>query len=164
MISIQSKLEDELVSLIPLQESDFEKLYEVASDPLIWEQHPSWDRYKKEVFQDFFKGAMDSKGGYLILEKETGEIIGSSRYYEYDAAEKSIAIGYTFIARKFWGGKYNSAIKKLMIDHAFTFADQVIFHVGMNNIRSQKAVLKLGAVKTGVKDNSYIYNLQQQPH
>src|SRR5690349_21474787 len=97
-------LQDEITKLIPLQEDHFEELYKVASDPLIWEQHPIKDRYKKEVFLPFFETAVQAKSSFLILDKQTNEIIGTTRFYDYKPENSSIAIGYTFISRKFWGG------------------------------------------------------------
>lgn len=138
-------LENELVKLIPLSETDFEALYQIASDPLIWEQHPNKDRYKREVFRTFFDDAIKSKGAFLIVEKSSNKAIGSTRYY--DATNSSITIGYTFFGREFWGGQYNKATKKLMIDYAFQFVDKIHFHIGAENIRSQKGIEKLGAVK-----------------
>ena len=142
-------LEDHIVSIIPLKENDFNELFSVASDPLIWEQHPSSDRYKKEVFQIYFDSAVQSGSAFLLYDKVTNELIGSSRYYDYNPEESKIAIGFTFLARKFWGGEYNRSVKKLMLDYAFRFVDSVVFHIGPSNIRSQKAILKIGAKKTG---------------
>lgn len=158
----QRELADELIQIIPLKAEHFESLYQVASDPLIWEQHPNNDRYRRDVFESFFEGALASQGAYLILSKETGEVIGSSRYYDLEEAQ--VAIGFTFIGRAFWGGMYNSALKKLMITHAFGYLDAVIFHVGSQNLRSQKAVAKLGAKKIAEQEVSpvklnYIYQL-----
>lgn len=144
---LQPSLENEFVKIQPLKESDFEQLYAVASDPLIWEQHPNPDRYKKAVFETFFKGAMQSQGAFLVSDKKTGKLIGSSRFYGFDPKKNSIAIGYTFLAKDHWGSKYNPALKKLMIDHAFRFVDSIIFHVGALNVRSQKAIERLGANK-----------------
>jgi RimJ/RimL family protein N-acetyltransferase len=147
MISLQPVLQNELILLQPLQQSDFERLYEVASDPLIWEQHPNKDRYKREVFQTYFEGAMESKGALLVIDKQSGEIAGSSRFYDYNEAENSLLIGYTFISRKFWGKAYNPAMKALMIDHAFQYVDKILFHIGANNVRSQIAIGRVGAAK-----------------
>lgn len=144
---LQPTLENELIKIQPLQHSDFETLYNIASDPLIWEQHPNKDRYKREVFETFFKGAMESKGAFLVFDNKTKELIGSSRFYEFDTDNKSIAIGYTFLAKDHWGTTYNQALKLLMIEHAFNFVDRIIFHIGANNIRSQKAIEKLGVKK-----------------
>lgn len=145
--SIQPILENDYVKLIPLQENDFEQLFSVASDPLVWEQHPNKDRYKRDVFERFFEGALESGGAFKIIEKNTGEIAGSTRFYNYNAADNSIFIGYTFYARKFWGSKMNPQVKKLMLDYIFQFVDKVNFHVGKDNLRSQKAMEKLGAKK-----------------
>jgi RimJ/RimL family protein N-acetyltransferase len=152
---LQPILENELVKLVPLKANNFESLYLVASDPLIWEQHPDKYRYKKDVFEKYFKGAMESGGAFLVLEKNSGEIIGSSRYYDFDNEKNSIAIGYTFLAKNYWGTTYNSAMKKLMLDHAFKFVETVIIHIGAKNIRSQKAIEKLGALKIGEIEMNY---------
>ena len=109
---------------------------------------PNKDRYKRDVFETFFKGAMESKGAFLVFDTKTNKVIGSSRYYDVDTEHHSIAIGYTFVARDHWGGIYNPALKSLMINYAFQFADTVLFHVGAVNVRSQKAVERLGAKKT----------------
>ncbi|MFH6990298.1 GNAT family N-acetyltransferase [Flavobacterium collinsii] len=150
-------LEDDLTQLIPLQESDFEKLYQVASDPLIWEQHPNKNRYEKEVFQNFFEGAIESKGAFLIVDKTTGEIAGSTRFYEYDPENKTVFIGYTFYGRKFWGTGFNTQVKKMMLDYAFKAVDKIQFHIGAENYRSQKAIEKLGAIKVEELEVAY-YN------
>nr|WP_294779404.1 GNAT family N-acetyltransferase [uncultured Flavobacterium sp.] len=139
-------LENEITKLIPLEEKHFEALFEAASDPLIWEQNPVRNRYERDVFKTFF-GIILTKGSFLILDKETNEIMGTTSFYDYDPEKSSVAIGYTFITRKYWGGPYNRANKKLLIDYAFQYVDLILFHVGSENFRSQKAVLKLGAEK-----------------
>lgn len=148
-------LQNEFIRLVPLQETDFEKLYSVASNPLVWEQHPNPNRYKLEDFTNYFKGAIESKGAFLILDALTNETIGSSRYYDYNKEINSVLIGYTFIGTKFWGKGYNKALKKLMLDYAFQFVDKVYFHIGAFNIRSQKAIEKIGATKIGEFEVEY---------
>jgi len=152
---LQPTLENEFVKIRPLREDDFEILYSVASDPLIWEQHPNKNRYKRDVFDTFFKGAMESKGGFLVFDAGTGKPIGSSRYCELNEEKKSVEIGYTFLARDHWGTTYNRALKTLMLDHAFKFVNSAIFHIGAVNIRSQKAIEKLGAKKIGEAEMEY---------
>ncbi|NCU05316.1 MAG: GNAT family N-acetyltransferase [Chitinophagaceae bacterium] len=147
MINLQPILENEFIRLQPLLQDDFERLYAVAADPLIWEQHPNKNRYQRDVFQTYFEGAMESKGALLLIDKQTGEPAGSSRFYDYNEAENSLLIGYTFVARKFWGKGYNPAMKALMLDHAFQVVDKVLFHIGANNTRSQIAIGRIGAVK-----------------
>lgn len=155
--SLQFPLEGDLVRLIPLKADDFDALFQVASDPLIWEQHPNKERYKKEVFTGFFEGALLSNGAYLVRDAMTGEAIGSTRYYDKNEDEGSVFIGYTFIARKYWGKKINTEMKKLMLDYAFQYCHKVFFHVGINNIRSQKAMARIGGVKVRELEVAY-YN------
>lgn len=154
-MNLQPSLSNDLISIRPLKADDFETLYAVASDQLLWEQHPNKDRYKREVFEVFFKGAMESGGAFLVSDTKTGAVIGSSRYYDFNKEERSVCIGYTFIARDHWGSTYNQALKNLMLEHAFQFADRVLFHIGAVNIRSQKAIEKLGAKKIGEVNMEY---------
>ncbi|WP_278353661.1 GNAT family N-acetyltransferase [Chryseobacterium gleum] len=153
--SVQPVLENEEFQLIPLQQGDFESLYKVASEPEVWEQHPNKDRYKKEVFENFFRGAMESKGAFKIIEKATGEVLGSSRYYDFDEKDNHIFIGYTFYGTKSWGKGINPQVKKLMLDYIFQFVDKVHFHVGKENFRSQKAMEKLGGKKIAEEEVAY---------
>jgi len=146
--TIQTDLETSRVRLAPLKKDDFEELFKVASDPEIWEQHPNKDRYKRSVFENWFQGAIQSKGTFLVIDKILNEIAGSTRFYDYKEIENSIFIGYTFYAKKYWGKGINAEVKNLMLDYIFQFVDKVNFHVGAENYRSQKAMEKLGAVKT----------------
>jgi len=158
---LQPSLANELIKIQPLKQTDFDALYTIASDPLLWEQHPNKNRYKKDVFETFFKGAIESAGAFLVYDNITKEPIGSSRYYGFDKDKKSIAIGYTFIARDHWGKAYNKALKTLMLTHAFKFVDSVIFHIGATNIRSQKAIGNVGAKKTGEVEMEYYGELNR---
>ena len=150
---LQPTLQNDLIKIVPLQEQHFEALYRVASDPLLWAQHPSSDRYQRPVFEIFFREALLSKGAFLVYNNTTAEVIGTSRYHDINEADNSITIGYTFLSRACWGGTYNKALKTLMLDHAFTHFTKAYFRIGENNIRSQKAVEKLGAIKTGHSEN-----------
>jgi len=142
---LQPTLTGTLLALRPLRPDDFDALFAAASDPLIWEQHPESDRYERTVFQRYFDGAIESRGAFAIIERASGRIIGSSRYWNLKPAESEVEIGWTFLERAFWGGRYNAELKALMLEHAFRFVDRVVFVVGEANLRSQKAVRKLGA-------------------
>lgn len=146
---IQPTLSNEKVVLKPLGESDFEALYEIAADPDVWAQHPNRDRWKKDVFKTFFEGAMASGGAFLIQDKESGEVLGSSRYYDHNGDDKSIFIGYTFYGTRSWGKGINAQVKQIMLNHIFQFVDLVKFHVGAENWLSRKAMEKLGAENKG---------------
>ncbi|MGC1520368.1 MAG: GNAT family N-acetyltransferase [Steroidobacteraceae bacterium] len=152
---LQPRIENRWVKLEPLGAADFGALYSVASDPLIWEQHPNQNRYQRDVFAVYFQGAIESGGALRVIDNSSGVLIGSSRYYDLDEAERCVAIGYTFIARSHWGGPANRALKTLMLEHAFRCVDRVIFHVGAANVRSRKAMEKLGGVLIGEVTMSY---------
>jgi len=152
-LDLQPTLQGKLVTLRPLRADDFPALYAVASDPLIWEQHPDRDRYKEEVFKEFFREALASRGALLASDARDGQVIGSSRYYGFNAEKREVEIGWTFLARPHWGGRYNREMKDLMLRHAFQFVDTVVFLIGPANIRSQRAVENIGAVRIGSRKN-----------
>ena len=152
---LQPRLKCELIELRPLSPGDWDELFSVASDPLIWEQHPERDRYKEEVFRVFFKEALASGGAFVVIDKKTQQIIGSTRFYGYDPEKSEIEIGWTFLARKYWGGRFNAEMKRLLLKHAFKFVQSVVFFVGEDNVRSQKAMEKVGAIKVGTATRAY---------
>jgi RimJ/RimL family protein N-acetyltransferase len=151
----QPTIHNALIRIEPLEAQDFEVLYAVASDPLIWEQHPTKDRFRREVFQKFFDSAILSGGAFRVIDQTNGVLIGSSRYYDFDEQLSKISIGYTFIARSHWGLKANAALKSLMLEHAFRFVDRVTFQIGVHNLRSRRAMEKLGGICLGEESVSY---------
>ena len=162
----QPDLKGELLELRPLREEDFDELYAAASDPLIWEQHPDKVRYREDVFRQFFQDAMESGGALIAIDRKNGKIIGSSRFNAYDEAKSEVEIGWTFLARTHWGGDYNREMKRLMLTHAFSFVESVIFVVGEENLRSQRAVEKIGGIRAGAKTDtngrdSFIYRISR---
>ena len=161
---LQPTLKGDLLELRPLRAEDFHDLHAVAADPLIWEQHPVRDRYREEVFREFFREALESGGTLIAIDARQGQVIGSSRFHGYDTGKSEIEIGWTFLARPYWGGVYNGEMKRLMIEHAFRFVNSVIFLVGPENLRSQMAVEKIGGVRVGSRAdtggrNSFIYRI-----
>ena len=145
-IDMQAVLESETLLVRPLRVDDLDALHAAAADPLIWEQHPSPLRYQRAVFEkEFFNGALASGCAFVVIDKVTKKIIGSSRYYDWDPLKREIAIGFTFLARNHWGDGSNRELKRLMLEHAFRSADVVWFHIGRTNWRSRKAVEKIGA-------------------
>jgi RimJ/RimL family protein N-acetyltransferase len=152
---LQPHLQGELIELRPLTPNDWDELFAIASDSHIWEQHPEPDRYKEHVFRIFFKDAMESGGAFVIIDRKTQRIIGSTRFYGYDPGKSEIEIGWTFLARKYWGGRYNAEMKRLLLTHAFKFVKSVVFFVGEDNVRSQRAMEKVGAIKVGKATRAY---------
>jgi RimJ/RimL family protein N-acetyltransferase len=148
---LQPTLRGELVVLRPLRQDDWGALFAIASDPLIWEQHPVRDRYTEPVFLEYFRGGIESGGAFLVLDAKDGAVIGSTRFHDYREAESEIEIGWTFLARSRWGGAYNREMKQLLLRHAFQFVATVVFRVGMQNMRSQRAMEKIGGVRSGTR-------------
>lgn len=161
---LQPKLKGRLLEVRPLLASDFSDLYAVASDPMIWEQHPAKDRWKLEVFRTFFQESLDSGGALIAIDCKDGRVIGSSRFHGHDPANSEIEIGWTFLARSHWGGVYNREMKELMLRHAFTFVNRVVFLIGPKNLRSQRAIERIGGVRAGSRQDagrrhSFVYEI-----
>lgn len=149
MTDWQPTLRGERVALRPIRadgsSSDLDAMHAAASDPEVWAQHSEKNRHERAVFERFFKGAIESGGGLVIVDNASGRVIGSSRYYDWNPADESVVIGYTYLARAYWGGAVNGEVKRLMIAHAFRFARTVWFHVSPGNARSQRALERIGA-------------------
>ena len=167
---LQPTLKGSTISLHPLESSHFEELYQAASDPLIWAEHPRWDRYKRDVFARLFDDSMESGGALVVVHNDSGQILGSSRYYGYSELNSEICIGYSFLIRDVWGGAVNREVKNLLIDHAFAKVSTIWFHVDVSNTRSQKAMLKIGAIESHVdevtfngKTSRYVFFKIQSP-
>ena len=156
-IDLQPYLVGDVLELRPLRADDWEGLFAAAADPMIWKLHPSRDRYKEEVFREYFHEALESKGALVAVDRKTQKIIGSSRYFWYGPEQSELEIGWTFLARSHWGGVYNGEMKRLMLAHAFTFVDSVIFLVGTANLRSRKAVEKIGGILTDRRDTRTLH-------
>lgn len=148
----QPVLKGDLVELRPLRSGDYDDLYAVAADPLIWEQHPANNRYEEAVFQRFFRESLESGGALIAIDAKTLGVIGSSRFHGYDEERSEVEIGWTFLARSHWGGRYNGELKRLMLRHAFRFVESVVLFVSPENIRSQRAVEKIGGVREPESD------------
>lgn len=146
---LQPVLSGERLELRPLVPADWDTLYAAASDPLIWEQHPASERWQEPVFRTFFDQALDSGGALVAIDRADGAVIGSSRFYGYAPVRSEVEIGWTFLARNRWGGAWNGEMKRLMLDHAFRFVDSALFLIGPDNIRSQRAVGKIGGLPEG---------------
>lgn len=143
----QPTLSSPLIKIRPLCSGDKDVLFAVAADPLIWEQHPVRNRHTKKVFENFFSESIESGGALLVVDAISDTAIGSSRYYGYNEEKSEVEIGWTFLARSHWGGKYNAELKRLMFEHAFRYVDAVVFYIDPENKRSQKSVEKIGGVR-----------------
>ena len=160
----QPVLKGDLVELRPLCSEDCGQLYAIAADPLIWEQHPVKNRHEPGGVKLFFGEALASGGALIAIDTGTQRVIGSSRFHGYDKERSEVEIGWTFLARSHWGGIYNAEMKHLMLQHAFRFVNCVVFLVGPRNLRSQRAVKKVGGVRVGSRldaggIDSYVYRI-----
>lgn len=160
----QPILTGERVTLRPSARDDWEALFAVASDPLIWEVHPAHDRWQEDVFRAYFDAGIASGGALTILDHATGKVIGSSRYDNWKPEADEIEIGWTYLARDYWGGSYNREIKRLMLDHIHRFVGTVVFTVGEGNIRSRKAMEKIGGVLRAGPPELRLMAGEMKPH
>jgi RimJ/RimL family protein N-acetyltransferase len=140
----QPFLSGDLVDLRPATAGDWDALFAVASDPQIWEVHPAHDRWQEPVFRTFFDAGLASGGMLVAIDGATGQVIGSSRYDFGRVESGEVEIGWTFLARSHWGGRHNGEMKRLMLDHAFRFVDRAIFVIGEGNVRSRRAIERVG--------------------
>jgi RimJ/RimL family protein N-acetyltransferase len=148
----QPVLRGRRLTVRPLRADDFDALYEIARDPLVWTQHPARDRHRREVFDRFFAEALESGGALIVISDDDG-VIGSSRFHGHDEQGREVEIGWTFLSRSQWGGETNRELKRLMLDHAFRFVERVVFLVGPDNHRSQRALEKIGAKRAGTRSD-----------
>jgi RimJ/RimL family protein N-acetyltransferase len=142
----QPVLEGDLVRLCPSTPEDWDALFAIAADPLLWEVHPAHDRWQEPVFRAYFDGGIACGGALTIIDKADGAVIGSSRFDNWKAGDDEIEIGWTYLARSHWGGAYNREIKRLMLDHIHRYVGTVVFTVGETNVRSRRAMEKIGGV------------------
>ena len=165
MLDRQPVLEGEHVCLRPLRPEDWDALFAVASDPLIWEQHPAHDRWREPVFRAFFDDALANKGALVALDAQTGAVIGSSRFQGLEEADGgSVEIGWTFLARSHWGGRWNHEMKRLMLAHALASVAEVRFLVGETNTRSRRALERIGARLTDRREERVMADGKVIPH
>jgi RimJ/RimL family protein N-acetyltransferase len=158
----QPVLKGGLVDLRPLHSRDYDDLYAVAADPMIWEQHPIKNRHEEDSFQSFFRESLASGGALIAIDRKTQQVIGSARFHGYDKQADEVEIGWVFLARSHWGGTYNGEMVRLMLEHAFRFVGSVVWLAAPQNLRSQRAAEKLGGVRVGSRPDgagrdSYVY-------
>lgn len=142
----QPTLTGAFIAMRPFSDGDFEALYSVASDPLIWEVHPIPERHQRAIFRANMDEALSDKGGLVAIARATGTIVGFSRYSQLYVGEAEMEIGWTFLSRQLWGGQHNRDMKRIMLTHALASFPRVIFRVGRDNVRSRRAMEKIGGV------------------
>lgn len=141
---LQPDIEGETIRIRPLLASDRGAFVKAGSDPAIWAQHPASDRHEPDKIARFFEEALASGGAIIIEERASNCVIGSSRYHALDIERGHVEIGWTFLARDHWGGATNRELKSLMLKHAFAHVPVVRFKIGSQNMRSRRAIEKIG--------------------
>lgn len=165
MLDRQPVLEGEHVLLRPLRADDWDALFAVAADPLVWEQHPAHDRWQEPVFRAFFADALANRGALVAIDRTSGAVIGSTRFEGLvEDGGGSVEIGWTFLARSHWGGRYNHEIKRLMLAHALASVAEVRFLVGATNTRSRRALERIGARLTDRREERIMAGGEVIPH
>jgi RimJ/RimL family protein N-acetyltransferase len=160
----QPVLEGARVRLRPSTPADWGALYAVASDPLLWAVHPAHDRWQEGVFRAYFDAGIASGGALTIIDTTTGAVIGSSRFDNWRPEADEIEIGWTYLARSHWGGGYNAEIKRLMLDHIHRFVTTVVFTVGVDNVRSRRAMEKIGGTLRAGPPEMRLMAGEMKPH
>ncbi len=171
-VNWQPVLESERLLLRPLRADDWDALFAVAADREIWAIHPAHDRWQEPVFREFMADALAQGGAVAIINRTTGAIIGSSRWQGHDPADGGeVEIGWTFLAREYWGGGYNAELKQMMVAHALRFVERVVFNVGADNLRSRRAMEKIGgrltgrehiAIRAGIPVEHVVYEIDRE--
>ena len=149
MFDLQPTLSGATLLLRPLCAEDWDAVFAAASDPLIWELHPISDRYMEASFRPYFAERLSAGGTLVVIDRVIGDVIGCSSYGGLDSAASIVEIGWTFLVRSHWGGTTNAEMKRMMLAHAFRFVDTVSFRIGETNLRSQRALEKIGGVWRG---------------
>ncbi|MEK6154263.1 GNAT family protein [Flavobacteriaceae bacterium 3-367] len=156
-------LENEAVRLSPLELDNFHELYPIASQPKLVQYSPS-DIETPEALKNYVTVALEQREmktsiPFIIYDKGKGRHAGCTRYMNIDWHNKVLEIGATWIGREFQGSGLNAQMKFLMLNHAFDEMgfEKVEFRVDERNLRSRKAVEKLGGVLEGIfRKNVYL--------
>ncbi len=167
----QPSLAGNLILLRPLSPDDFEALYQASSDPLIWVQLPRVERHRRDVFEQFFAESLSLRTTLAIVECDSLKLVGSSRFARHSEERNEVEIGWTFLTRRCWGKGHNAEAKQLMLEHAFSFVDSVFFVAAATNLRSRRAIEKMGAKfeqeidwppDAEIQDESMMYRLTKK--
>ena len=159
MISIDyNLLKGKYVYLEALQPEHYDVLLRLAKDERIWEFTKTLlinDTYEQQ-FREYLNVPLNPANaetirGFVIRETQTNDIIGMTRFYDIDEKNKRLNIGYTWYLPRVWGKVHNKECKLLLLNYVFDKLNfnRAGFEVAHQNIRSQKAVEKIGGVREG---------------
>jgi RimJ/RimL family protein N-acetyltransferase len=150
------RLQDDHVVLEPLSLDHVPALEAAAADGELWNLTVTSVPSPGQA-RDYVEKALQGQADGLMLpfavrETGSGDIVGSTRYYEIDAALPRLALGYTWYAKRWQKSHLNTACKRLLLQHAFEVVGCVAveFHTDLRNLDSQRAIERLGARREGV--------------
>jgi len=162
ILNTQIELENSMVKLIPFGNLRNQELREVIFDDEIWRFMGMFIRTESD-FENYLTNTLNAqKNGicypFLIIDKLTNKVAGSTRYGYLNIASEKCEIGWTWYGKKFQGTGLNTACKYELLKFGFESIGfrRIQFSADQENIRSQKAIEKLGAIKEGIFRNNYI--------
>lgn len=153
------ELEGEKVKLIPLENSHKDEILKAASDGKLWElwftsvpSSKSIDNYIAHAVKQRQKGI---EYPFVVIDKKSGELIGSTRYYNIQPEHRRLEIGYTWYAKNHQRTGVNTESKLLLLQYAFEDLNciAVQFMTNWHNLRSREAIKRLGAKQDGILRN-----------
>lgn len=150
-------LENDRALLRPLRLEDFDNLLVFSEkEPTLW-TYSLISAAGAEHLRSYIKRALEDRASnksypFLIVDKATQEIAGSTRFYDYQPTHNTVQLGYTWYGKKFQGTGLNKNCKFLLLSHAFETwkLDRVEFRADYNNKRSIAAMKSIGCIEEGV--------------
>lgn len=149
-------LEGRFVRLEPLADRHVEELWAAGADPSIWTYMAvtptSLEDMRQIIASALEQQARGSQLPFAVIERTSGRAIGSTRYLDIRPRERGLEIGWTWYGIPWQGTVVNSECKLLLLRHAFEDLGcvRVCLKTDARNLRSQRAIERLGAVREGV--------------
>jgi RimJ/RimL family protein N-acetyltransferase len=151
-------------SLIPLEAKFIDELYHYGKDESLWTHYTFREMKTYERFKDFIMSSVNAMGRgeneftFCIIDNESNKAVGTTSFLDIQPASKSLEIGRTWIAKYLQGTGFNAECKYLLLTHCFETLGliRVFFKTDSNNLRSQKAMEKIGAKHEGILRNHMI--------
>ncbi|MCC9043996.1 GNAT family N-acetyltransferase [Myroides sp. M-43] len=149
-------LQGTTIDLVPLEEHHLEELYQASGDKELWKQVLS-DCSDRDTFFTVYRMALEVRDNgmqypFVIIDKQTKKLIGSTQFFEMHEADKKLEIGWTWITCDYWGSVVNLECKLLLLTYCFEVlkTNRVQLKTKDDNLRSRKAIEKIGGVFEGI--------------
>jgi len=155
-------IENDRVLLVPFENERNKELRDIIFNDEIWEYMGMFVRNEQDFEQYIQDTLIQKEQGicypFLIIDKDTNRVAGSTRFGYINRASQKCEIGWTWIGEEFQRTGLNKACKFALLDFGFSQIGfrRIQFSADLENIRSQKAIEKLGAIREGIFRNNYI--------